>query len=306
MGLESTMNKRASQDLPTAWHRAGARLNLRDGAVFVRTEGDLKAGPPLLLLHGFPTSSHDFSRVWGRLALRHPLVTLDFLGFGASDKPADHGYSLFEQADLVLQAASVLGLHEVHLVAHDMGTSVATELCARRERGLCPLKLRSVTLTNGSVLIDLAHLTTAQQILRRPLLGDLFARLSSYTVFRRSMRELFGTPDLIDDDEIELMWGLVTRAEGRARMPQLIAYIDERKRFHRRWVGALGRLDLPSLILWGARDPVAVLAIGEGLAKIIPGARLRVLPELGHYPQLEDPGKFASELLSFLGELPAG
>lgn len=299
------MNKRASNDLPTAWHRAGTRLNLRDGAVFVRTEGDLSEGPPVLLLHGFPTSSHDYAKVWARLALRHPLVTLDFLGFGASDKPVDHSYSLFEQADLVLQVASQLGLRAVHLVAHDMGTSVATELCARRERGLLALELRSLTLSNGSVLIDQAHLTRAQKLLRRPVLGDLFARLSSYRTFQGNMRALFGTPELIDEDEIELMWELLCRNDGKARLPQLTSYIEERKRFARRWVGALGRLDIPALVLWGALDPVAVLPIGEQLGKIIPGARLRVLPTLGHYPQLEDPGAFASEVNDFLRDLLA-
>jgi pimeloyl-ACP methyl ester carboxylesterase len=299
------MNKRTSHELPTAWHRVGTRINLQDGAVFVRTEGDLSAGTPLLLLHGFPTSCHDYARVWGRLAAHHPVVTLDFLGFGASDKPLSFSYSLFEQADVVLQIAARLGLREVHLIAHDMGTSVATELCARRERGLLPLTLKSLTLSNGSVLLDLAHLTPAQKILRRPVLGDLFARVSSYAIFQHTMRSLFGTPELINGAELRQMWELMIRADGKARLPKISSYLDERRRFEERWVGALRRLEnVPTLVLWGAKDPVAVLAIGEQLGKLIPGARLRILGELGHYPQLEDPGAFAGELLAFLGELP--
>jgi pimeloyl-ACP methyl ester carboxylesterase len=296
------MNKRSSQELPTAWHRAGARIELKEGSVFVRTEGNIHQAPPLLLLHGFPTSSHDYARVWARLALKYPLVTLDFIGFGASDKPAHYGYSLFEQADVVLEVVKHLGLSRVHLVAHDMGTSVATELCARRERGLLPLDLRSLTLTNGSVLIEKAQLTTAQKILQRPVLGELFARLSSYTLFQRNIRALLGTPALLEDEEIRVMWELLCRADGRARLPQLIHYIEERYRYHHRWIKALERLDLPTLILWGARDPVAVLPIGEELNRLISGSRLRILHELGHFPQLEDPGAFAGELLAFLGD----
>ncbi|MCS6899471.1 MAG: alpha/beta hydrolase [Myxococcales bacterium] len=298
------MNLHTSHELPTAWHRVGTRINLQDGAVFVRTEGDLSTGVPLLLLHGFPTSCHDYVRVWGRLAARHPVVTLDFLGFGASDKPVSFSYSLLEQADIVLQVAARLGLREVHLVAHDMGTSVATELCARRERGLLPLHLRSLTLSNGSILLDLAHLTLAQKILRRPVLGELFARISTYTVFQHTLRSLLGDPDLIDHAELLQMWELMTRADGKARLPKISLYLEERQRFEGRWVGALRRLEgVPTLILWGAKDPVAVLAIGEQLGKLIPGARLRILSELGHYPQLEDPGAFAGELLTFLGEI---
>lgn len=283
----------------------GTRINLRDGAIFVRTEGDLSGQTPILLLHGFPTSCHDYTRVWARLAAHHPLITLDFLGFGASDKPPSFSYSLFEQADVVLQILARLELPEVHLVAHDMGTSVATELCARRERGLLPIRLKSLTLSNGSVLLDLAHLTPAQQILRRPVLGDLFARVSSYPLFQHNMRALFGTPDLIDGSELRQMWELLSRADGKARLPKISSYLDERRRFEERWVGALRRLEnTPALVLWGAKDPVAVLPIGEQLGKIIPGARLRVLHELGHYPQLEDPGAFASELLAFLADIP--
>jgi pimeloyl-ACP methyl ester carboxylesterase len=68
-------------------------------------------------------------------------------------------------------------------------------------------------------------------------------------------------------------------------------------------VGALERLKKPSLILWGARDPVAVLPIAERLAKTIVGSRLRVLRDLGHYPQIEGPDAFARELEAFLDDI---
>ena len=60
------------------------------------------------------------------------------------------------------------------------------------------------------------------------------------------------------------------------------------------------RFDRPALILWGARDPVAVLRIAELLARETPGARLVTLDELGHYPQLEDPARVGHEIDRFL------
>ena len=65
-------------------------------------------------------------------------------------------------------------------------------------------------------------------------------------------------------------------------------------------MGALKRLDLPTLLLWARRDPVAVPAIAKGLAERIPGAELVWLDELGHYPMLEDPDAWAGRLLEFL------
>jgi pimeloyl-ACP methyl ester carboxylesterase len=289
--------------MPTAWHGAGARVPCVAGNVFVRTEGDVTKATPILLLHGFPTSSHDFVRVWSRLGRARPLVTLDFLGFGMSDKPADFGYGLHEQADVVEEVLAKLGAKRAHVVAHDMGTSVATELCARRERKLLSFEVASLTLANGSVFIEMAHLQPAQKLLRAPTLGPMFAKLGNYPVFRRSMRRLFAEPDSIEDRELREMWELVSRAHGSERLAQAIRYVEERSRFERRWIGALERLNVPTMILWGAKDPVAVLPIGEKLARTVRGSRLRVLPLLGHYPQLEGPDAFAGEVSSFLDEL---
>ena len=72
-----------------------------------------------------------------------------------------------------------------------MGTSVATELLARRERRALPLELQSVTLMNGSVHVELAHLTLGQKLLRSPL-GDVFARLNSRVTFEAQLRRTFG------------------------------------------------------------------------------------------------------------------
>lgn len=289
--------------LPTPWHGEGAPLRCEAGQVFVRTEGDIRSAPPLLLIHGFPTSSYDFSLVWGRLARKRPLVTLDLLGFGMSDKPASFGYSLFEQADVVVEVMRKLGVREAHVLGHDMGTSVTTELLARRARGILPFEVRSVTLTNGSVFVEMAHLTLAQKVLRHPRLGPTFAALSSYLFFRRTMRQIVAEPDAISEDELRTHWALMTRDQGLRRLPKIISYIDERIRYRSRWIGALERLDLPTLVLWGARDPVAVLAIGEKLAKTIPDARLRVMGDLGHYPQIEGPDVFAAEVDGFLSQL---
>ena len=288
---------------PTPWHGAGARLACTDAHVFVRTEGDVRATTPILLLHGFPTSSHDFVKVWPRLSRGHSLVTLDFVGFGLSDKPATFGYGLFEQADVVLEVLKKLEVGRAHVVAHDMGTSVATELCARRERGLLPFVMESLTLTNGSVFVEMAHLAPAQKLLKAPGLGPVFARLASYAVFRRSMRKLFAEPDSVEEAELREMWDLISIHDGHLRMAQIIDYVAQRRQFARRWIGALARLDLPALILWGAKDPVAVLPIGERLSKTIPGSRLRVLHDLGHYPQVEGPDVFAAEIEAFLRDL---
>ncbi len=177
-----------------------------------------------------------------------------------------------------------------------MGTSVATELLARRERGLLPIDLASFVLMNGSVHIELAHLTFGQQILKSPL-GPMFAKLNSRTTFKAQMRRIFARPP--NDEELDAMWELVAREDGAARLASIIRYTEERARFRRRWIGALERCDLPALVAWGRRDPVAVMAIAEKLAGEIPGAKFEVWDDLGHYPQCEDPARVAKTVGAF-------
>jgi len=279
-----------------SWHARGRMVDTRDGRVWTIDEGP-REGTPIVLLHGFPTSSWDFAEVFEQLAARRRVVSLDFLGFGFSDKPEAYGYSLFEHADATLAVLRAHGIDRAHVVAHDMGTSVATELCARRERGLSPsFDLASLVLMNGSVHIEMASLTLGQQLLRSPL-ASVFARLNNVAMFKSQMRGIFAHPPT--EATLDGMWALITREDGMKRMPALIRYVDERARFRRRWIGALEQLDVPALVAWGRRDPVALHAIARALASEIPGAELVTWDDLGHYPQVESPAAVAATITSF-------
>ena len=286
-----------------SWRERGKYIDVPEGRVFVvelRAEASDGDATPVLVLHGFPTSSWDFVDAAMLVSKHRRVVLFDFLGFGYSDKPADHGYSLFEQADVAQLVARACGLSRAHVWAHDMGTSVATELCARRERGLLPFAMESLVLLNGSVHIDMASLTLGQRILLSPA-GEVFARWSTKRVFAAQMRRIFGRAPR--EEDLDAMWTLLVRANGARRLPAIIQYVHERTRFRRRWIGALERLDVPALIAWGKKDPVCALAIAEQLAKEIPGAELTIWDELGHYPQVEAPEVVAAGVGAFWGRL---
>ncbi len=283
-----------------SFRERGALHRIFGRDVFALAEGPAADPEPLLLLHGFPSSSRDFALALPRLAERRRVVAHDHLGFGFSEKPPAYSYSLLEQAEVPLGHWRSLGVTRGHLVAHDYGTSVATELLARRERGLCPVELASVTFCNGSVHIEMAHLTPSQRLLRIPRLAPLFARLSSRRVFLAQMRRILGDPGAVPEGELLAMWEGLSRDGGRDRLPALAGYMDERVRFRARWIDPLTRLDLPCHVLWGRRDPVAVGAIAEQLAREIPRATLTWLDGLGHYPMLEAPLRWAEAVLGFV------
>jgi pimeloyl-ACP methyl ester carboxylesterase len=279
------------------WRDRGRMIDTPAGRIFALERGAMNSGTPILVLHGFPTSSWDFAEAIERLSRHHHVVTFDFLGFGLSDKPPHASYSLLEQADIALAVARTFDLRKVHLVAHDMGTSVATELIARREWKQLPIELQTLTLTNGSVHVDLAQLTVGQRLLRTPL-GPLFARLNSRKTFGAQIKQVCAKKP--SEEEIDAMWELVTRDHGVQRLPRLIGYVEERYRFYDRWIQPLTRLDVPTLIAWGEQDPVAVMAIAHALHNEIPNAKLVTFPELGHWPQVEDPDRVVNTIDEFL------
>ena len=250
------------------------------------------AAPALLLLHGFPSSSYDFRGVVERLGDR-AWLTLDFLGFGLSDKPRPHRYSLLEQADIVQQVVADVAPGPVVLLAHDMGTSVATELLARDVAGTLPFDIQRAVLTNGSVIIERASLRLSQKILRGPF-GPILARLTNERGFLSGFAKLFSAEHPLADDEAQAQWALMARDDGHRIMDLLCAYLNERVRFAPRWHGAIRDWDKPLGFLWATGDPVATTNVLAGLRELRPTAEVIELPGIGHYPQIEVPDEFTA------------
>jgi pimeloyl-ACP methyl ester carboxylesterase len=272
-----------------AWQAAGATADVGGRELFVRAVDG--SGPQLLFLHGYPSSSYDW-RLVSELLPGRPAAFFDLLGFGLSEKPRDHVYSLLDQADLVEGVVGRLGVEEVVLVAHDMGTSVTTELLARDLEGRLPFRVLSVLLLNGSMVIERASLTPSQKLLRSRF-GPLAARLSNERAFRAQFGRLFSAGHPLSREEAADQWSLLAYRGGHRILHRLTYYLHERVTYAERWHGALrdwpGRLELA----WAMRDPVATEAVLDAVLELRPHAPVERLTELGHYPQLEEPETIA-------------
>jgi pimeloyl-ACP methyl ester carboxylesterase len=268
----------------------GRRLFVR------RREGD---GPLLLLLHGFPSCSYDWRKL---LALRPGAATLAFdcLGFGLSEKPRDHVYTLGWQADAAEELVRRAGRRPVFVVAHDMGTSVATELIARDLRGELGFELAGALLFNGSMLLHLASPRIGQRLLRSRV-GPLYARLSTERAFRPQFARVFSPEHPLGRDEAADQWSLIAHEGGNRMLHLTIHYMGERERLTERWHGAIRDWPGPLTLAWGLRDPVATVAVLDGLRALRPGVEAIELPGAGHYPQLECPERIAAALDTALG-----
>jgi pimeloyl-ACP methyl ester carboxylesterase len=280
-----------------AWRDAGTTDRFRGHSIHVRAIDG--RDPVLVMLHGFPSSSYDFRELLP-LAGANAVLAFDFLGFGLSDKPRTHRYGLFEQADLAGELAGRhFGGRDAFLVAHDMGTSVATELMARDVEGRPTIRLAGVLLFNGSIVIERASLTTTQKLLRSPL-GPIASRLSNERFFRRRFAALFSPDHPLSDAEAADQWSLICHNGGRSLGHELVSYLDERVTYAGRWHGAIRDWAKPLSLAWGLLDPVATTDVLAALRELRPGVPVDELPDLGHYPQVEDPRRVAVALRAAL------
>jgi pimeloyl-ACP methyl ester carboxylesterase len=271
------------------WWAGGERL---PEGVFMRADGDLEA-PAVTWLHGFPMSSWDWAKLHAALGPGRRDVSLDFLGFGASEKPRRHDYSLLEQADLVEAVWRARRVTRTALVAHDYGVSVAQELLARRGAGELSVELTEAGFLNGGLFPALHRPTRIQKLLAGPG-GRLLARQMRASTFVRNYREVLAQPP--PDEELREHWRAFSRDDGHRNAHLLLGYMAERREHERRWVGALIDADLPKRFIWGPEDPVSGAHVVHALQARLPGARIEVLAGVGHAPHMEVPEKVAPRL----------
>lgn len=280
------------------WKKLGKFIEVNKHQVFtIDTGGNQDV---LLILHGYPSSSHDYYQVLPELSKKFRVILHDHLGFGFSDKPLDYSYSLLEQADVALQLWKKLGVESAHLFAHDYGTSVATEINARRNRGFAPIKLKSLTLCNGSVHIELAKLRLIQKLLRNNFTGPIIAKLTSYPLFERNMYKLWYDKSKLEKDDVKAMWQLLIHKDGKLVLPKITQYLKERRRFWNRWVGGLRETELKTNILWGRNDPITDENVARVHHEEMKNSTLKLLDETGHYPMMENPDYWRESLCELL------
>lgn len=284
-----------------AWLARGARVAVDLGGerreVFVRTGGN---GGWCTLLHGFPTSSFDWHQQWDALAGEHRLLGFDFLGFGDSDKPAEHVYAIHEQADLTERLWELHGVERTSLLVHDYAVSVAQELLARRRDGTLAVAIERAVFLNGGLYPELHRPQPGQLMLLDPETGPQIGKIMNADTFGRSLLPTFSPAHQPSAQDLADAWASVERRGGPAVAHLLIRYIRDRERHRDRWVEALEKSDLPRSFVWGMLDPVSGAHMAERIASGLPDAELIRLGDVGHWPQLEAPDEVTAHLVRLL------
>jgi pimeloyl-ACP methyl ester carboxylesterase len=276
------------------WYAATKPHRFGDLTTPVRDGG---SGPNILFLHGFPTSSWDLEPIWPDLTAEFRVVAFDLIGLGMASKP-NRPISIALQADVAESVALAAGVKRAHILAHDLGDTVAQELLARVADGSAKVEWQSCCFLNGGIFPETHYARPIQKLLMSPL-GGLIARFASERTYRKNMTNVFGPDTPPTPEFLDASWELVERDNGRLMLPRLIRYMAERRQHRERWVQPLVDHVVPTRLVNGSKDPVSGRHAADRYAELIADADIVHLPNLGHYPHVEGPAETVAPILEF-------
>jgi 4,5:9,10-diseco-3-hydroxy-5,9,17-trioxoandrosta-1(10),2-diene-4-oate hydrolase len=255
---------------------------------------DVGTGPAVVLVHGAAASVEYWRYTVGALAESHRVLALDLPGCGLSERgPALP--TLPEAGDLLAAFLDALGIARAALVGHSLGGLVALEATLRH-----PGRAERLVLSNSAGLGP--EISPLWRLAAIPPVGRLVFAVNRWTALR-GRTNLFYHPRC--EPEVAAHYRRwIARPDLAGTLVEIarsgVSLGGQRAEVLR--VDRLAEVATPTLIVWGARDPVFPLAHGERAARLIPHARLAVLARCGHCPQLEAPDEFNRLAMEFMSE----
>ena len=287
-------NRMATTDLPRAQHLT---LHGHDLRYFRAGEG-----PVLLLVHGMAGSAATWRHVMPRLARDYTVLAPDLLGHGESSKPRTD-YSLGAHAATMRDFLVAVGIERATVIGQSLGGGIAMQMAYQH-----PDRVERLVLVGSgglgrevSPLLRLLTVPGAEYLM--PLLFNGLARDVGNRISLFLRRNGLRAPQA---EESWRAYVSLTESESReAFVKTLRSVID----LGGQSVSAQDRLYLasamPTLIVWGDRDPIIPVEHAHAAHALMPGSRLEIFEEAGHFPHSEEPDRFIRVLRDFLADTPA-
>ncbi len=287
-------------------HRPGLRregippVQYRTIHGYRRAYVDTGTGPPLLLVHGIGDSSDTWRPVLDQLALDHRVVLPDLLGHGRSEKPrAD--YSVAAYANGMRDLLAVLGIDRVTVVGHSLGGGVAAQFAYQYPERCDRLVLVSSGGIGRSVSPLLRMATVPGAELLMPLFGLPPVRAGSHALGR--LAAMLGRGLGRDTEEIIAVVDALPNTTARqAILRTLRSSVDWRGQVITMVDRAYLVEGVPTLVVWGAEDAIIPVSHARVAHAVLPGSRLEIFEDAGHFPHHTHPDRFVEVVSAFLAE----
>jgi pimeloyl-ACP methyl ester carboxylesterase len=291
------------------WAKQGQYFNFDGYPIFyydssVR-DASAASKPTLLLLHGYPTSSIDWLYMRDELEQRFHLIAPDYIGYGLSAKPVSFPYTISSQVNMTEQLMNSLKLNQFHVMAHDVGDTIAQEFLARQVDGRQYI-IQSTVFLNGGLFPETHRPFIMMKMLKTPILGALIQYLIPRSFFGSAINRVFGPSTQRSQQELDEITHLLFYNAPYNLLQQLQCYINERVIFRDRWVHALNKVQtldknpIPMRLINGPCDPISGKHMVDRYREVINNPDTCLLEtHIGHYPNLEDPENTLKHFFDF-------
>ena len=274
-------------------------LSVQGIEIFYREAGD-PSSPTILLLHGFPTSSHMYRDLIPLLADRYHLIAPDYPGFGYSARPkvSEFNYTFDHLADIMEQFVDALGIKRCSLYMQDFGGPVGFRLAARR-----PGMVRALIIQNANAYEEGVSQGVRDVVLRiyKERTPETEARLKELFELPATKRQyLEGAPDasLVSPDSWEhAQWGMDRPGDKEIQFALHANYGSNVERYDE-WHAYFQKYQPPALIVWGKHDFVFLPAGAEAYRKDLKHVELHML-NAGHFALETSAREIAGDIREF-------
>lgn len=250
------------------------------------------AGDVFVLLHGIPGSTFSWQQTGLILQDQFHVIIPDLVGFGESDAPSGD-YYLEQQATSIHELLTKLGITSAYLGGHDFGGPIALTIM----RLFPEFGVRGLVLSGTNVFTD-TFIPIPLRMAKVPVLRTPFFKMMAGNLFgmRMMYQQAFRNKSAISWKRFKshLTKGCM---EFTAKIFQ--RSLADLKKNYGDIEDMLPGIDVPTLVLWGARDPFFPVSVGERTHKAIKNSLLKVYPDTGHFVPEERPAEVAQDIIDF-------
>lgn len=250
-------------------------------------------GEPIVLIHGYTSSVYTWKDIFEPLSEKYRVIALDLKGFGFSEKP-EGDYSRRAQSEIVNGLLEHLKIEKAWIAGNSMGGETALNVALFH-----PEKVKGLILIDSAGVRIPGKESLAPWYLQTPVVGRVLTALAltSDSLVREGLKKSFYDDSKISDDRVAFYYQpLKTRggqyAATKARIDFVLYPIEDQ----------LNKVNVPTLILWGAEDELIPLEAGKKMNSLIKDSKLVVFENCGHIPQEELPDRVLSEMTNFIGQ----
>ncbi|MBA6329420.1 alpha/beta hydrolase [Colwellia sp. MB02u-6] len=266
-------------------------LNIAGMNIHLRDEGPISDKEPIVLIHGTSASLHTWDGWVEVLKEQRRVIRFDLPAFGLTGPDPQNNYKIEHYAEVVIAVLDKLQINESVLAGNSLGGYIAWATAV-----LHPDRVSKLILVDASGYpYESKSMPLAFKLSKNPVTSLLLKNVLPKSLVARSVKNVYGNPDLVSNELVERYYQLSLREGNRSAL---------KARFEQTLPGPMAKkirtIKQPTLVLWGKKDQLIPEKFGVQFSQEIPNSQLIIFDKLGHVPHEEDPQATVSAVIRFL------